>query len=772
MTSGKTGETLFIAVFSALFFSFAAFSFFAAYNSPSAGMDAAWDRQARAWKVTSAASWAPFEKGDIIEKIGGMNADRHHLLKHIASLRDRRDVLEWYRARKETFERLESSPAVFLIRRQGVEMPVAVSARQAGFSFLGEGQTIDLFVTGLLFFLIGTVVVCRRGIEEKGLVFFLMCFSMGVAAVSYDMSVLPLLVLPPSILFALNIINALSYLLGFAFLAHLSMLLPGERHLPNRLRLFMPVFYAAVTAIGASLQPMVINAAASGLFALSMFSFGAGYIGAKSTLEKQQMKWVFAGVCFGLLPNIVLSILPLALAGRQLAPISLTAMFFVLIPFSMAFSIQKYRLLDIDSLLEGTFLYMLAFAAIAASDLIFLEVTSRNLGAAAVHPTGGMLFSSALVLLFYAALRDKLRRHLRRFFRKDVLSESKVVASFTDMAAGKPPDAVIGLFTETIRKSLNPRRVALIKRGEDGTGEVFDSFRRRMEPASFWERPLPVPFQDIYVGLPLGKGETPEYAVLMSELRDRFYSNHDMNILRSLLKQARILYENALYYRENIRQYRTILEKERAYRLEKEKIMRDLHDGIGGITTNINLISKMAQNSTEAEMRKALGTISELSGEGLSDIRTFMQGMDGNETWHSLVAEMRNHGRTVMESQGKSFEIRAVVEPGASAPGTLLGLNLLRIFKEALTNIVKHSGGDSAFVCLAVTAEKVLFTISDNGKGLLDGKGPAGRGIGNMKARARDLGGSLEMISGNGTTVRVEAGIPRKYPEKSVDLSR
>ncbi|MDA8169183.1 MAG: histidine kinase [Nitrospiraceae bacterium] len=758
-------KALLITVFSVLFFSLVAISFYAAYNSPFFGLEGAWDKEANAWKVTSAAP--PFENGDEIEKIGDLQVGPYTLHKHISSLKNRRAVFEWYSEKKEAYKRLQASPAVFLIKRDGASIPVAVSARRTGLSFLSAG-TIALLLTGILFFSIGAGAFYRK-IEEQGLVFSLMCFAMAVASISYAMAVAPGPVLAPLFLFSLNVINGASYLMGFALMAHLSLLLPAGGGFSDRFRLLVPAFYSAVVALAASLEAAMINAAASALFIFFIASLAIGFIKAKNTLERQQMKWVFFGVCLGIMPNIALSILPLSITGKPIVPISFTGVFFVLIPLSMAFAIQKYRMLEIDSLLEGTFVYALVFAVMVIFDIVFLALTSENFGVAAMHSTGRMFLFTSLVILFYAALRDRLRRYFRRLFRKAAPDEAEVVSSFTDRAAGKPPEAIIRLFTETIKESFNPRRMVLIKRGEDGADGVFDSFGGRMEPAGFWQQPLAAPFQDIYVGLPLGKGETAEYAVLMGQLQNRFYSKQDMQVLRSLLKQARILYENAAYYEENIKQYRTILEKERSYRLEKEKILRDLHDGIGGITTNINLISKMARNSSEEEARKALRTISELSGDGLSDIRSFMQSMDVNETWHSLIAEFRNHGRTVMESHGKSFDINTSVEPGSGEPGTLLGLNLLRIYKEALTNIIKHSGGDAAAVSLSVTRERLFFSVSDNGTGF-NGKNSGGRGIANMKARAKDLGGSLEILSGKGTTVSLEVPIPLKYPNGDMDL--
>jgi signal transduction histidine kinase len=65
---------------------------------------------------------------------------------------------------------------------------------------------------------------------------------------------------------------------------------------------------------------------------------------------------------------------------------------------------------------------------------------------------------------------------------------------------------------------------------------------------------------------------------------------------------------------------------------EKEKILKDLHDGIGGLTSNINLLAELAQKNDDLQaVRNSLATISELSRESLSEIRSFIQSLDAKE---------------------------------------------------------------------------------------------------------------------------------------------
>jgi len=78
---------------------------------------------------------------------------------------------------------------------------------------------------------------------------------------------------------------------------------------------------------------------------------------------------------------------------------------------------------------------------------------------------------------------------------------------------------------------------------------------------------------------------------------------------------------------------------------------------------------------------------------------------------------------------------------------------MFRIIQECLTNIHRHSG--SATACIRTRREnnEVVLSVSDEGKGIVP-TGMPGVGIRGMRERVRQLGGTLEVRSGNpGTSV-------------------
>jgi signal transduction histidine kinase len=80
-----------------------------------------------------------------------------------------------------------------------------------------------------------------------------------------------------------------------------------------------------------------------------------------------------------------------------------------------------------------------------------------------------------------------------------------------------------------------------------------------------------------------------------------------------------------------------------------------------------------------------------------------------------------------------------------------------RVAQEALANVLRHSGASKVVVDLAGDEPgRAALTVTDDGKGLEEG--PAGMGLGNMRARVEELpGGRFDVTTAAGGGTRVEA---------------
>src|SRR5512143_1141984 len=205
--------------------------------------------------------------------------------------------------------------------------------------------------------------------------------------------------------------------------------------------------------------------------------------------------------------------------------------------------------------------------------------------------------------------------------------------------------------------------------------------------------------------------------------------------------------------------FNTMLIERRDAERSLQKVLMDIHDGIGGITTNISLLSEIARKAGPAETQKAVATISGLAREGMAEIRSLMYSLDREDmTWHSLSVEIRNLGRKMVEPHAIAFEMTAEMDEVGSAPGSLLCLTLFRIYRESLMNVIKHAKAKKVSVVFRVSREGLLLAVCDDGVGLNEPPSLSGkcRGISSMKTRASEIGGTVMITSGQGTCVTLD----------------
>ena len=205
---------------------------------------------------------------------------------------------------------------------------------------------------------------------------------------------------------------------------------------------------------------------------------------------------------------------------------------------------------------------------------------------------------------------------------------------------------------------------------------------------------------------------------------------------------------------------------------ERELMVQDLHDGLGGMATNISLLADVAQRQVDnPQVKKTLYTISGLSRESVTEIRGFMKSLDNSSAdWPSFIADLRQYGSNILEPHDIEFSLSESVDPQLEPPNSILRLNVLRIYKEALANIVKHANANHVEVSLYITPQLFQLSIKDNGSGLnanchyenTDFSG--GRGLRNIVSRASTMGGEAIIASNHGTTIEITIPLPIKSP--------
>jgi signal transduction histidine kinase len=208
-----------------------------------------------------------------------------------------------------------------------------------------------------------------------------------------------------------------------------------------------------------------------------------------------------------------------------------------------------------------------------------------------------------------------------------------------------------------------------------------------------------------------------------------------------------------------------------ALALERTRLMRDLHDGLGGQLVSIVALS---------ERGDAGAGIGEAARAALKDLRLVIDSMDdiGGDLMLAL-GSWRDRAAAQLRPHDIALDWRVATPQGLPVHPELRPwhvIQIVRLLDEAVTNAVKHAGARRIAVSIETLTDAAgsaygRITVEDDGKGFVltpegeasDGK-RAARGLRNMRNRAARGGVELELNSGTGGT-RVRLTLPQKFPD-------
>ncbi|MGI9606290.1 MAG: response regulator [Acidimicrobiales bacterium] len=199
---------------------------------------------------------------------------------------------------------------------------------------------------------------------------------------------------------------------------------------------------------------------------------------------------------------------------------------------------------------------------------------------------------------------------------------------------------------------------------------------------------------------------------------------------------------------------------------DRERIGRDLHDNVIQrlFATGMSLQAILAR-VVDPDVRASLdGAIGEID-ESIRGMREAIFGL------HTATAEMQvaEQVERIIASHREPLGFDVTVRIGTipDLPDALRS-DVVAVVSEAIANMAKHSGATAATVSIEVVAGELVVCITDNGRGMESASlvseeseaGRTGRGLHNLRARAKDLGGSFQVHAGTGGGTEVEWSVP------------
>jgi signal transduction histidine kinase len=219
---------------------------------------------------------------------------------------------------------------------------------------------------------------------------------------------------------------------------------------------------------------------------------------------------------------------------------------------------------------------------------------------------------------------------------------------------------------------------------------------------------------------------------------------------------------------DNFRLYQERLEMERVSIREREQLCQALHDDLGSDLMNIRFLSEAASRVYVTEPEKVkdiIQTIKQTALTNIEQLREFLWVVDIEEdTVDDLISHFKSYSTRVLEPLDIDIEFKKTgfSENPHLTPTTRF--NLVSIYREALTNIIKHSKAGRVEVEISISKVGLELKIRDNGIGFdVEISSVRHYGLKNMKKRAEDMGGRLNISSTKNMGTEIHVILPQKY---------
>ena len=462
------------------------------------------------------------------------------------------------------------------------------------------------------------------------------------------------------------------------------------------------------------------------------------------SFQRQQIRWIVWGASastVGLMLQIFPSLFSLNASTRVLYDFLLYPLGQLLkacLPLSIAFAILRYRLWNIELILNRVLVYgsLSVLTMLGYLGTIFvLHAFFTGLS----NPVISFLATGVAATLF-EPLRQRLQRGVNRMMYGERDDPYAVLSRLVRTLESTPSaNEVLPSIAETIGHSLKIPYAA-IWLDQDGTEKMAASFGT--ETSDLDSFPL------VYQGETIGRLEVSRRAP------NEDFSEADHRLIENIAQQAGAAAQTVRLNADLIRSRTQIVNEREDERL---RMRRDLHDELGPMLAAQGLKLTAARQVIRTRPEKAENLLDEViqqSQQTVTDVRRLVHGLRPPVLDQlGLIDAIRDLARN--HSGGPALEITAPPDGLPHLPAAV-EVNAYRITLEAWNNAVRHAQASRCDVKFCIEQEMLVISIQDDGLGMPE-EYRAGVGLRSMRARAQEIGGQLKVdsVQPHGTCITV-----------------
>lgn len=453
-----------------------------------------------------------------------------------------------------------------------------------------------------------------------------------------------------------------------------------------------------------------------------------------STEQRQQTKWLVYGYGIALTSAIGSGIFFEPALSKLLEGLITAFGFYLPIAVAVTIALLRYRLWDIDIIINRTLVYGL----LSGITIILYVLIVGGLGALAGNNRSVLisLLGTGAIAVLFQPLKENIQRAINRLMFGNRDDPMTVVDQLSKGLEAIPSqEAALLHLVETTAKTLKLPCVDI----ERTKGKMNISYgHKRSDMMHF-----PLIYQAQIIG----------HLNVTSRSPGELLNGADRLVLENVARQAsNIVY--AEYLTSDLQESRQRIVTAREE--ERRRLRRDLHDSLGPSLATLTLQAEAARDLVTVNPEKCVAFLDDVidgTQNALADIRRVVYALRPPALDDlGLVAAIREQA---IHCSNNSLAV--TVDAPETLPPLLAAVEVAayRIIQEALINVTRHAEANLCRVCLQVNG-KMEIEVADNGKGIPMSR-RAGVGLNSMHERASELGGScvIESVPGKGTQIKV-----------------
>jgi signal transduction histidine kinase len=418
----------------------------------------------------------------------------------------------------------------------------------------------------------------------------------------------------------------------------------------------------------------------------------------------------------------------------------LFAVAYALVPIAVVVGVLRYRLLGIEVVVRRTLLY------VPLTLLVALTVGGLTTVLARLVPEGPLplVLASAVVAVLVFPVANRLRRLVDRFVlgeRADPLDVVDRVGAGLEVASDDPVQSML----EAVAASVGASYAAV----RDEQGQRVGSVGQPVAGAA---------------AIALRHGGQSLGSVSVGPRRgEPAVTARDARLLEALAPHLAVVVRSRRLTDDLARERQRVVAATLA---ERERLRRDLHDGLGPSMSGIALGLEAADQALSRDVEIAHELMTRTRAEADSAVHEIRRVIDGLRPSaldrHGLADAVREAASGLgMGQRGRpEFALEVDRLPALAAP---VEAAAFRIVAESLTNVVRHSGARTCSVRLERSDGNLCVAIRDDGGGI-EALRDDGVGLASMHRRAAEVGGCLDIEAarphGTVVTARLPLGSP------------